>query len=216
VTAARTWVGGLSNRPVPRTDGTGSRTGTAVGPASASPDEPGSGPVATTEPRLLRPPEGTGGDLRHQSNGGQAVSLGERPKNDDRRTGRPAAWMTADADRKADPATTALVGLWRCYARRNLAEAAVRHDSGDLFGAALSSARAEVRAASAELLRRSADPAEAARVMHRTVCELWLTDLPLLGFDAAAVQYTRARTWQDCARTLDPSLPEIQPRLEWT
>jgi hypothetical protein len=121
-----------------------------------------------------------------------------------------------DDDRTVAPAAAALVDLWRCYARRNLAEASVRQSSGDLFGATLSTARAEVRAASADLLRRSVDPAEAARIMHRTVCELWLTDLPLLGFDAAAVQYTRARTWQDCARTLDPTLPEIQPRLEWT
>lgn len=109
-----------------------------------------------------------------------------------------------------------LVERWRLYARRGHDEAAARHDTGDLFGARLSSARADVRSAGAELLRRTDDPAKAARIMHGTVRELWLTDLPLVGFDAAAVQYTRARTWQDCAHALDPSLPEIQPRLEWT
>jgi hypothetical protein len=117
------------------------------------------------------------------------------------------------------PATVDVAGLierWRSYARRNLAEAVVRRRSGDSFGAALSNARAEVRAAGAQLLRHNGDPVEVARVMHRRVCELWVIDLPLLGFDAAAVRYTRARTWQDCAHALDPTLPEIQPRLEWT
>jgi hypothetical protein len=135
----------------------------------------------------------------------------EATKHDDTR--QEATTHDANVD---DATVDELVERWRCYARRNLAEAAVRQDSGDLFGAALSNARAEVRAAGAELLRRAAGPTEAAKAMHRKVCELWLTDLPLLGFDAAAVQYTRARTWQDCAHTLDPSLPEIQPRLEWT
>lgn len=33
------------------------------------------------------------------------------------------------------------------------------------------------------------------------------------GADEAAIRYTKARTWQDCAKAIDPGLPEVQPKL---
>jgi hypothetical protein len=57
------------------------------------------------------------------------------------------------------------------------------------------------------------EPAEAAKEMHKRATALWQHHLPLIGYDEAALKYTEARTWQDSARAIDPSLPIVQPRL---
>lgn len=106
-----------------------------------------------------------------------------------------------------------LVGRWERYARANKATAINRERSGDSFGARLSHVRAEVRAAAAKMLRDAADPRAAAAVMLRNAQALQQSDIPLVGFDEAAIRYTQARVWQDCARTLDPTLPIVQQRL---
>jgi hypothetical protein len=57
------------------------------------------------------------------------------------------------------------------------------------------------------------------RRMHRKAAALWQSDLPLAplaGFEEAAVAYTQARIWQDCAQTIEPELPDVQPKLDWT
>ena len=110
---------------------------------------------------------------------------------------------------------TDLVALWLDYARRNKWQAVVEQNTGDVFGASLSRARAKVRTDAAELLAASATPQEAAVEMHRRATALWQPDLPLVGFDAAAIAYTKARTWQQCAQSIDPALPEVQPKLTW-
>jgi hypothetical protein len=110
---------------------------------------------------------------------------------------------------------TDLVALWLDYARRNKWQAVVERNTGDVFGASLSMARAEIRALAAELLAASAMPAEAAKEMHRRATALWQHDLPLVGYDEAAIAYTKARIWQHCAQTIEPSLPEVQPKLTW-
>jgi hypothetical protein len=74
-------------------------------------------------------------------------------------------------------------------------------------------ARAEIRALAADLLAVSASPTAAAVEMHRRATALWQSDLPLIGFDVAAIAYTQARTWQDCAQTIEPGLPDVQPKL---
>jgi hypothetical protein len=109
---------------------------------------------------------------------------------------------------------TDLVALWLDYSRRNKLEAELRKTKGDVFGARLSTARAEVRAAAAELLAGGSTPAAAAE-MHRRATTLWVRELPIIGFDVAAIAYTKARIWQHCARVIDPSLTEVQPRLTW-
>jgi hypothetical protein len=108
-----------------------------------------------------------------------------------------------------------LVALWLDYAERNKRQVAVDRANDDDFGAQLSLARAEVRATAAELLAASATPAEAAVEMHRRATTHWVRELPIIGFDTAAVAYTKARIWQDCARAIDPSLVEVQPLLTW-
>jgi hypothetical protein len=108
---------------------------------------------------------------------------------------------------------TDLVAQWLDYAHRNKLNAAVQESTGDAFGARLCLARAEVRIKAAELLAASATPAVAAVEMHRRATALWQSDLPLIGYDAAAIAYTQARIWQNCAQTIEPGLPEVQPKL---
>ena len=106
-----------------------------------------------------------------------------------------------------------LVDQWRLFVRANRACAVKREQEGDLFGAELATARAEVRRQAADLLEAARDPLEAARQLHRRASALWRRGLPLVGFDKAAMDYTRARAWQDCARAIDPSLPVVQPKF---
>jgi len=107
-----------------------------------------------------------------------------------------------------------LAALWEEYALSGRAHANLLEQRGDSFGATLRLARAEVREAAAKLLRESADPSEAAKIMHDNVRQFLVRDFPLAGFDPVAIDYTKARTWQDCARAVDPTLPEIQPRID--
>jgi hypothetical protein len=108
-----------------------------------------------------------------------------------------------------------LAAQWLRYAAVNRSLAELRQKDGDSFGAELAQARGEVRRAAAELLRETQDPLEAANQMYEQARQHWQPDLPLIGFDEAAMRYTRTRTWQDCARAIDPSLPIVQPKLEW-
>jgi hypothetical protein len=105
------------------------------------------------------------------------------------------------------------VALWLDYAQRNKHGAAVHRASGDVFGAQLCMARADIRTKAAGLLAASATPADAAAEMHRRATALWQSDLPIIGFDAAAIAYTQARVWQNCAQAIEPALPEVQPKL---
>jgi hypothetical protein len=110
--------------------------------------------------------------------------------------------------------TDALVAQWRLFAKASQAHANADQASGDLFGAELSMARGAVRLAAAEMLGRCRDePGAAATRMHRNARDLRQHHWPFAGFDQIAVKYTQARTWQDCARAIDPSLPEVQPKL---
>jgi hypothetical protein len=109
-----------------------------------------------------------------------------------------------------------LVALWTTYAQHSRLAARTQDTSGDTFGAQLSQARADIRQAAAELLVATPDPHQAAAEMHRRATALWELDLPFVGFDAAAVTYTKARVWQACARTINPTLSEVQARLEWS
>jgi hypothetical protein len=109
----------------------------------------------------------------------------------------------------------ALIGQWQRYAKANRGHARAIQALGDLFGAELSLARGAVRLAAAELLAKSrTDPLAAAEAMHRTARELRQHHWPFADFDQVAVKYTQSRTWQDCARSIDPSLPEVQPKLD--
>jgi hypothetical protein len=107
-----------------------------------------------------------------------------------------------------------LIKQWRSYAKANHVEAEHKRASGDQFGAELCLARGAVRSAAAELLdQQRDDPMAAAKDMHRKAGELRQHHWPFAGFDEAAVKYTQARTWQGCARGIDPGLPEVQPKL---
>ena len=107
-----------------------------------------------------------------------------------------------------------LIEQWRLYAKANRLHADANRAKGDPFGAELRLARGAVRLAAAELLERGRDdPMAAAREMHKNAEGLRQHHWPFAGFDQIAVKYTQARTWQDCAKAIDPSLPEVQPKL---
>ena len=107
-----------------------------------------------------------------------------------------------------------LIEQWKLYAKANRVHADVERKSGDLFGAELCLARGAVRLAAAEVLDKLRDdPMAAAKSMHRNAQQLRQYHWPFVGFDQIAVKYTQARTWQDCAKAIDPGLPEVQPKL---
>ncbi|HEY2696923.1 MAG TPA: hypothetical protein VGJ45_15740 [Pseudonocardiaceae bacterium] len=108
----------------------------------------------------------------------------------------------------------ALIALWRRYAKANQVYANADQARGDLFGAELCLARGAVRQAAAELLAKFRDdPKTAAETMHRTARGLCQRHWPFAQFDQVAVKYMQSRMWQDCALSIDPSLPEVQPKL---
>lgn len=104
----------------------------------------------------------------------------------------------------------ALVERWRSWAAASRSLAAIDRRLGKDFDAALKLTRATARDAAAALLLSQA-PADAAAEMLGTANGLSVRTPPLIGYDRAAVEYTAARTWQDCAWSIDPSLPEVQP-----
>jgi hypothetical protein len=107
-----------------------------------------------------------------------------------------------------------LIEQWRLYAKANRAAANENKSKGDNFGAELCLARGAVRLAAADLLELHRDePIAAAKQMHKHAGELRQHHWPFVGFDEAAIRYTKARTWQDCAKAIDPGLPEVQPKL---
>lgn len=110
---------------------------------------------------------------------------------------------------------------WRAYARSGRGRAILDRQKGDLFGAALHLARAEVREQAAKLLDDFASAPEAARTLIERAAELRQLHPPLWGgttpearlaFDARLCRYTACRTWQACAQELDPTVAEVQPR----
>lgn len=118
--------------------------------------------------------------------------------------------IAADAADAAD--ARALAAKWHGYAANGRSRTALAMRQGKEFDARLHEARASVRDAAAALLL-SQSPADAAALMMQNCAAHHIKHPPLIGYDAAAVQYTLARTWQACAWGVDPSLPEVQP--EW-
>jgi hypothetical protein len=107
-----------------------------------------------------------------------------------------------------------LIEQWRLYAKANQAAAKENRATGDQFGAELCLARGSVRLAAADMLElHRDDPMAAAKQMHKNAGQLRQHHWPFVGFDEAAIRYTKARTWQDCAKAIDPGLPEVQPKL---
>jgi len=85
---------------------------------------------------------------------------------------------------------------------------------GSLFDSTLKNARAATYDRAVALLHANPDPEQTAQLMIKRATEVYVRTPPLIGFDQAAVRYTVARTWQRCARMLDPSLEEVLPL--WT
>lgn len=106
---------------------------------------------------------------------------------------------------------TAMIDRWQAWASGLNHHAQALRGIGETFDADLKQARATVRRAAAALLRTT-EPREASMLMHRNAIEASIRIPPLIGYDQAALDYTRARTWQACAWDLDPNLPEVQPR----
>lgn len=106
-----------------------------------------------------------------------------------------------------------LVERWHGYATYDKTKAQQLHRAGDEFGASLREVGATIRLAAASLLAKTmpTEVAEIAGVMLANAKGCHVREAPLMGFDRAARDYTRARVWQACAREIDPTLDEIQP-----
>lgn len=106
-----------------------------------------------------------------------------------------------------------LVERWHGYATYDQTRARLLRTAGDEFGASLREAAGHTRNLAAALLAKTVPPeiADVAAVMMTNAAASHVKHPPLIGFDQAAVSYTRARVWQACAREIDPALPEVQP-----
>lgn len=112
----------------------------------------------------------------------------------------------------SDIDTTEIVIRWLGWAAsaKNRAHLLMQH--GDRFDASLKIARGQVRAEAAVLLRETPDAEKAAALMMQRAVAASVRTPPMVGYDEAAVSYTRARTWQACAWELYPGMHEVQPR----
>ncbi|MGH3630206.1 MAG: hypothetical protein ACRDRL_22535 [Sciscionella sp.] len=103
------------------------------------------------------------------------------------------------------------VQRWREHARWSLVRASQLQGEGDEVGASLVLARGETRRAASEMLRAAESVDDASTQMLDTAWRLRQFDVSWAYPDESCLTYTRARTWQDCAHQLDPTLPEVQP-----
>lgn len=79
---------------------------------------------------------------------------------------------------------------------------------GDLYGQVLAQARAEVYEQCAELTAIMPEGEAAVEMMRRA--QNWhVRTPPIMGFDAAGVQYVTARAYQFCAWQIDRRLPQV-------
>jgi hypothetical protein len=99
---------------------------------------------------------------------------------------------------------------WLSYAAENRAMSDLLTGRCDVTGAALATARAQVRDLAANLLYEEPDPHHVAQLMWQRAQVLAVRVPPTT--EEAALDYVRARTWQSCAREVDPGLPEVQPQ----
>ncbi len=111
-----------------------------------------------------------------------------------------------------EPDVEAILERWRAWANAGHSAARfARYQAGDEFAAQLIEARRGVRLKAITTLTDSKDVRATAKWLHDRAIELHVPQTsPLIGFDAVALRYTRARTWQACAWELDPDLPEVQ------
>lgn len=110
--------------------------------------------------------------------------------------------------------TETIAERWEEWGRSQHLCARVLDSHGETFDAQLKRARGDVRMAAAGMLRSTSDLPACAKNMMKHAGGSAVRMAPLINFDFAAVRYTQARTWQSCARELNPELPEVQPK--WT
>jgi hypothetical protein len=106
----------------------------------------------------------------------------------------------------------ALIARWLSYAMAERQMSRFDESRRDLFGRDLHIARAQVRDDAASVLRTARDCREAAEEMMDRARRLAVRELPLIGYDDAALAYTKARTWQACAWDIDPEMEQVQPQ----
>lgn len=114
----------------------------------------------------------------------------------------------------------AIVSEWRALARGAVFAAFREEDRGHFIEALAIRVRQTVRADAIELLSTSTDPISAAHQMHEVASALSQGPKPPTfdcdrDRDEAMERYARARAWQICARRIDPTLSEVQPRWQW-
>ncbi|MGH3495300.1 MAG: hypothetical protein ACRDRL_20405, partial [Sciscionella sp.] len=98
------------------------------------------------------------------------------------------------------------------WASGGAAPALVAERQGHTDTALLCAARASARSAAARVLRGAENTENAVGELMHAVAQLRVISPPLRDFDAAMLAYTQARTLQACARELDHTITELQPR----
>lgn len=108
------------------------------------------------------------------------------------------------------PTRADLAAQWRSYL--DFARAGERIDTHreDLFGAALNTARAEVLLGALELIHKNKPLEDAAAELMKSALHYSVRTPPLIGYDEAAINYTKARKLQQCAWDIDPDLSQVQ------
>jgi hypothetical protein len=111
--------------------------------------------------------------------------------------------------------TSAHVDQFREWAKAAHNTALTNHTRGDAFGKRLANTRAEVYQHAASIAEQQ-HPECAARTLTDLVREHLTRDIVRIGsqkqIDSACLSYIKARAYQLCAQTLEPSTPEIQPK----
>ncbi|MGH3493368.1 MAG: hypothetical protein ACRDRL_00605 [Sciscionella sp.] len=108
----------------------------------------------------------------------------------------------------------AVIERWSDWAVCGAQLARIAERDGLTVDAVLHDTRCHARRRATRIVRDANDPADAVTELMAMVGQLRIISPPLIGFDAAMVAYTCARTLQACARDLDPAIVELQPR--WT
>lgn len=104
---------------------------------------------------------------------------------------------------------SALARKFRDYAEGARGTAVRDHVKGDSYCETLATIRADVYEMAAGVVEQL-PLTEAAFEMMRRAKTTHQRTAPLINFDSAGEGYIRARAWQFCAWTINPTLPEVQ------
>jgi hypothetical protein len=105
----------------------------------------------------------------------------------------------------------ALKKTWASYARSERANATIDRTRGELFSETLHTARAQALDEATKILHSTKNLTEVTTQLMRAAVDYSVRTPPLIGYDEAATNYTKARKLQQCAWDINPEIPAVQP-----